>query len=177
MTYALTTLDNGLRVASETIDDSLTAAFAIAVDVGARHETRAQGGLSHLLEHMAFKGTPRFNAKQIAEAIDLMGGNVNASHYAAAKSAISGLTKSWARELASFNILVNAVAPGFIVTGMTMGSNTPENIAERSKRMPLGRFVEPIEISYVVAWLASAETAMMTGQVISPNSGEVIVGY
>ena len=78
MTYALTTLDNGLRVASETIDDSLTAAFAIAVDVGARHETRAQGGLSHLLEHMAFKGTPRFNAKQIAEAFDLMGGNVNA---------------------------------------------------------------------------------------------------
>ncbi len=106
-----------------------------------------------------------------------MGGNVNASHYAAAKSAISGFTKSWARELAPFNIKVNAVAPGFIVTEMTMGSNTPANIAERSKRMPLGRFVEPIEISYAVAWLASPETDMMTGQVISPNSGETIVGY
>lgn len=106
-----------------------------------------------------------------------MGGNANASHYSAAKSAISGFTKSWARELAPYNIKVNAVAPGFIVTGMTRGSNTPEVIAARSARMPLGRFVEPIEISYAVAWLASAETAMLTGQVISPNAGETIVGY
>ncbi len=106
-----------------------------------------------------------------------MGGNANASHYAAAKSAISGLTKSWARELAPYNIKVNAVAPGFIVTEMTKGSNTPQNIAERSARMPLGRFVEPQEISYAVAWLASAETAMISGQVISPNAGETIVGY
>ena len=106
-----------------------------------------------------------------------MGGNANASHYAAAKSAISGFTKSWARELAPFNIKVNAVAPGFIVTGMTMGSNSPDKIKERSKRMPLGRFVEPVEISYAVAWLASREASMITGQIISPNSGEVIVGY
>ena len=106
-----------------------------------------------------------------------MGGNARASHYAAAKSAISGFTKSWARELAPFNIKVNAVAPGFIVTEMTRGSNTPDIIAERSKRMPLGRFVEPVEISYVVAWLASPETEMITGQVISPNAGETIVGY
>ena len=106
-----------------------------------------------------------------------MGGNANASHYAAAKSAISGFTKSWARELAPFNIKVNAVAPGFIVTGMTMGSNSPDKIKERSKRMPLGRCVEPVEISYAVAWLASREASMITGQIISPNSGEVIVGY
>jgi len=106
-----------------------------------------------------------------------MGGNSNSSHYAAAKAAISGFTKSWARELAPFGIKVNAVAPGFVVTEMTRGSNTPDIIAERSKRMPLGRFVEPVEISYVVAWLASPETEMMTGQVISPNAGETIVGY
>ena len=106
-----------------------------------------------------------------------MGGNANASHYAAAKSALSGFTKSWARELAPHRINVNAVAPGFIVTEMTRGSNTPEIIEERSRRMPLGRFVEPIEVSYAVAWLASEETAMITGQVISPNSGETIVGY
>jgi len=106
-----------------------------------------------------------------------MGGNALASHYSAAKSALSGFTKSWAKELAPFNIKVNAVAPGFIVTEMTMGSNSPDKIKERSKRMPLGRFVEPIEISYAVAWLAGRETDMITGQVISPNSGEVIVGY
>jgi 3-oxoacyl-[acyl-carrier protein] reductase len=106
-----------------------------------------------------------------------MGGNATASHYAAAKAALSGFTKSWARELAAFGIRVNAVAPGFIVTEMTMGSNTPEIIAERSKRMPLRRFVEPHEISYAVAWLASPEAEMITGQVISPNAGETIVGY
>ena len=106
-----------------------------------------------------------------------MGGSDLASHYAAAKSAISGLTKSWARELARWRIKVNAVAPGFIVTGMTQASNPPEKIAERAAGMPLGKFCEPIDISYAVAWLASSETDLISGQVISPNSGEVIVGY
>lgn len=106
-----------------------------------------------------------------------MGGSQLASHYAAAKSAISGFTKSWARELAPWRIKVNAVAPGFIVTGMTQGSNPIEKIREREKLMPLGKFCEPMDISYAVAWLASAETDLISGQVISPNAGEVIVGY
>ena len=82
MTYTLTTLDNGLRVASETQTDAHCVGVAIAVNVGARYETINgavnEGGLSHLLEHMAFKGTKTMNARQIAEAFDLMGGNVNA---------------------------------------------------------------------------------------------------
>ncbi|MES2984185.1 MAG: pitrilysin family protein [Pseudomonadota bacterium] len=78
MTYTLDTLPNGLRVASEVLADSHSAAFAIAVDVGARHEELDEGGLSHMLEHMAFKGTSKLNAREIAEAFDLMGGNVNA---------------------------------------------------------------------------------------------------
>jgi predicted Zn-dependent peptidase len=78
MAYQLTTLDNGFRVASECDADNYSAAFAIAVDVGARHEEVNEGGLSHMLEHMAFKGTTKMNAKEIAEAFDLMGGNVNA---------------------------------------------------------------------------------------------------
>ena len=106
-----------------------------------------------------------------------MGGSSFASHYGAAKAALSGFTKNWARELAPFNICVNAVAPGFVLTDMTRGSNTAESIAARGKAMPLGRLTEPLDISYAVAWLASAETAMISGQVISPNSGEVIVGY
>ena len=106
-----------------------------------------------------------------------MGGNRNASHYAASKSAISGFTKSWAREFAPWNIKVNAVAPGFVVTEMTEASNSPENIADREKSMPLGEFCKPIDISYAVAWLGSAETDLISGQVISPNSGEVIIGY
>ena len=78
ITYQLTTLDNGLRIATERDTDGYSAAFAIAVDVGARHEEPDEGGLSHMLEHMAFKGTATMNAKEIAEAFDLMGGNVNA---------------------------------------------------------------------------------------------------
>lgn len=106
-----------------------------------------------------------------------MGGSQLASHYAAAKSAISGFTKSWARELAPWRINVNAVAPGFVVTGMTQASNPPEKIAEREKLMPLGEFCKPLDISYAVAWLAGPETDLISGQVVSPNSGEVIVGY
>jgi predicted Zn-dependent peptidase len=78
MTYHVTQLSNGLRIACEAQPDALSASYAIAVDVGARHESLSEGGLSHLLEHMAFKGSSRLNARQIAEAFDLMGGNVNA---------------------------------------------------------------------------------------------------
>ena len=125
---------------------------------------------------------PMMKARKTGKIVNIssiyaMGGSDLASHYAAAKSALSGLTKAWARELAPFGINVNAVAPGFILTAMTQGGNTVERIRAREARMPLGRFCLPIEISYAVAWLASAETDMMTGQVISPNSGEVIVGY
>ncbi len=106
-----------------------------------------------------------------------MGGNANASHYAAAKSAISGLTKNWAREFAPWRINVNAVAPGFIVTDMTRGTASDAEIEERGKNVPLGALTQPIDISYAVAWLASPEADMVTGQVVSPNSGETIVGY
>ena len=113
----------------------------------------------------------------VISSIYAMGGSDFASHYAAAKAALSGFTKAWAREFAKDRIRVNAVAPGFILTGMTQGSNTPEMVKERGAKMPLGRLTTPQDISYAVAWLASEETEMITGQVISPNSGEVIVGY
>jgi predicted Zn-dependent peptidase len=78
MTVQLDRLPSGVRVVSETMPNAHTAAFAISVDVGARHETSAQHGMSHLLEHMAFKGTSKLNARELAEAFDMMGGNVNA---------------------------------------------------------------------------------------------------
>ena len=106
-----------------------------------------------------------------------MGGHESISHYAGAKAAISGFTKSWAKELAPWRINVNAVAPGFVITDMTKASQTQQEMRQHEKNVPLGRFCEPIDISYAVAWLASPEAKMITGQVISPNSGEVIVGY
>tara|TARA_B100001093_G_scaffold441528_1_gene442712 strand:+ start:3923 stop:4666 length:744 start_codon:yes stop_codon:yes gene_type:complete len=101
-------------------------------------------------------------------------GHYESSHYVAAKSAISGLTKAWAREFAPWNIKVNSIAPGFIETEMTRLSTTQEQIESLANAIPLGRLCSPIDISYAVAWLASFETNQMTGQVISPNAGQVI---
>ena len=105
-----------------------------------------------------------------------MGGVHFASHYGAAKSALSGFTKCWARELAPYNIMVNAVAPGLLETKLTLDSIGPERIRAMEEEVSLGRLADPLDISYAVAWLASPETDKITGQVISPNGGVTIVG-
>ena len=124
---------------------------------------------------------PFMKAKRYGKIINIssnfaMGGVGFASHYASAKSALSGLVKSWARELAPFNIMVNAVAPGLLDTGLTRDSLGIERIRKMTTEVPLGRLADPIEISYAVAWLASNETDFMTGQVLAPNGGVTIVG-
>lgn len=98
------------------------------------------------------------------------------SHYNGAKAAILGLTKAWAKELAPWRINVNAVAPGHVVTHGTIlrGAERMEKISR--ERIPLGRYAKPEEIAHTVAFLASAESDFITGQVISPNGGEAIVG-
>lgn len=78
MTYQLTTLPNGLRVASEHLPGAQSVAVVLHARVGARYESASQNGISHLLEHMAFKGTQKRNAKQIAESFDNVGGQINA---------------------------------------------------------------------------------------------------
>ena len=98
------------------------------------------------------------------------------SHYVAAKSALLGLTKAWAREFAPHGITVNAVAPGLVATPLTRKSIGDQALEERSHAVPLGRLAEPREIAYAVAWLAGPEAAMMTGQTVSPNGGASIVG-
>jgi 3-oxoacyl-[acyl-carrier protein] reductase len=105
-----------------------------------------------------------------------MGGAAFASHYAACKSALSGFVKSWARELAPWNIAVNAVAPGIIETGMTLNSIGKERIDGLASEIPMGRIGTVDDISWAVAWLASNEADYMTGQVISPNGGATVVG-
>ena len=74
-----TTLANGLRVVSHRMPTLETVAMGMWVGVGARHETAAQHGISHLLEHMAFKGTKRRSARAIAEEIEAVGGELNAA--------------------------------------------------------------------------------------------------
>ena len=79
MTIHETRLANGLRVVSYRMPHVETVSMGIWVGVGARHETAAEQGISHLLEHMAFKGTERRNAQDIAEEIEAVGGELNAA--------------------------------------------------------------------------------------------------
>lgn len=74
----LTTLGNGLRVVSERMDHLATASVGIWIAAGARHELHDEHGLAHLIEHMAFKGTATRTARQIAEDIENVGGDLNA---------------------------------------------------------------------------------------------------
>lgn len=106
-----------------------------------------------------------------------MNGADTASHYCAAKTAILGLTKAWAKEFAPYNIHVNAVCPGGVITEMPIKVQGWEKIRAKEKKVPLGRWAQPEEVSYAVAYFASAESDFVTGQAISPNGGETIVGF
>ncbi len=108
----------------------------------------------------------------ISSVIGLMG-NAGQTNYAASKAGLIGLTKSLARELASRNITVNAVAPGFVLTDMTSG--LPDEVKNTiHAKIPLGRTGTPEEIASAVAFLASAEAAYITGQVLCVDGGIVM---
>jgi NAD(P)-dependent dehydrogenase (short-subunit alcohol dehydrogenase family) len=105
-----------------------------------------------------------------------MTGSHAMSHYTGAKGALTALARAWALEFAPFGITVNTVSPGFTDTPMTRGDVTPEIFQAIIASMALKRQVLPEEVSYAVAWLASREADAVTGQNISPNCGQAIVG-
>lgn len=106
-----------------------------------------------------------------------MAGAPVAPHYCAAKAALLGFTKAWAKELAPWNIHVNAVAPGGVRSGGPVKLDNTDVLRAKEEKVPLKRYCEPVEMSYAVAYLASPEADFVTGQVLSPNGGETIVGY
>jgi 3-oxoacyl-[acyl-carrier protein] reductase len=108
----------------------------------------------------------------ISSVIGLIG-NAGQTNYAASKAGLIGFTKSLARELASRNITVNAVAPGFITTDMTAGLSEEIKKTIHSK-IPLDRTGTPEEIASAVAFLASAEANYITGQVLCVDGGIVM---
>ena len=100
-------------------------------------------------------------------------GNFGQTNYAATKFAVIGMTKTWARELGKYQIRVNAVAPGFILTEMVQ--KMPEKVLESmAAGTPLKRLGTPEEIAKVYAWLASDESSYVHGAVISVDGGIVL---
>lgn len=108
----------------------------------------------------------------VASIIGLIG-NAGQANYGASKAGVIALTKSAARELASRNIRINAVAPGFIETRMT--EVLPEAIRQKMlAAIPLGRFGRPEDVANVVLFLAGQDAAYMTGQVLTISGGMVM---
>ncbi|HVU39026.1 MAG TPA: 3-oxoacyl-[acyl-carrier-protein] reductase, partial [Opitutales bacterium] len=105
----------------------------------------------------------------ISSVVGLMG-NAGQANYAAAKAGMLGFTKSLARELAGRNITANAVAPGFITTDMT-SKLSPELTEGVQKMIPLKRFGEAAEVAALTAYLASDQSAYVTGQVFTVDGG------
>jgi 3-oxoacyl-[acyl-carrier protein] reductase len=101
-------------------------------------------------------------------------GQMGQANYSSAKAGLIGLTKATARELASRGITCNAVAPGFVLTELTVGlaDEWKQKITEQT---PLGRFGTPEEIADAVAFLASDAAAYITGQVLAVDGGLVMM--
>lgn len=128
---------------------------------GAFHTTRA-----------ALRPMVRKRQGRIINVTSIVGltGNAGQGNYAAAKAGLIGFTKSVAREVASRNITVNAVAPGYIVTEMT--AQLPDDAkAKIAGQIPLGRLGLPEDVAGVVAFLASPAAAYITGSVLTVDGG------
>jgi 3-oxoacyl-[acyl-carrier protein] reductase len=134
----------------EVIDTNLTGYFNMAKACIVTMMKRRCGNIINISSVAGVVGTPR---------------QVN---YAAAKAGIIGLTKSLAKEAASYGIRVNAVAPGYIETDMTKDLKGRDNLL---KLIPSGRFGSAEEVAKTVAFLADGESAYITGQVIKVDGG------
>jgi NAD(P)-dependent dehydrogenase (short-subunit alcohol dehydrogenase family) len=91
--------------------------------------------------------------------------------YSMSKSALNGMTRSMAVELAPFNVLVNAIAPGYVLTDLTRQNNPPDQLEKIRKSIPIQRIAEPDEIAQLVAFLCSEHNSYITGQTIAIDGG------
>jgi 3-oxoacyl-[acyl-carrier protein] reductase len=139
----------------DVIDTNLKGAFAFSKAVCRQMMSQREGRI--------------INISSIAGVI----GNPGQTNYAASKAGMIGMTKTLAKELASRNIQVNAVAPGFVDTDMTE-KLTPQQKEALMAMIPLKRTAKPEEIASVVVFLASAASSYMTGQVLCVDGGIVM---
>lgn len=91
--------------------------------------------------------------------------------YTLSKTGLNGMTRSLGIELAAYNVLVNAVAPGFVNTELTQKNNSPTEIEALQKTIPMGRLADPAEVAEVVAFLCSERNTYIVGQTIMVDGG------
>lgn len=91
--------------------------------------------------------------------------------YTMSKTGLNGMTQSLALELAPYNILVNAIAPGYVMTDLTYKNNSSADIEKINQSIPMQRLAEPAEIATVVAFLCSEQNTYLTGQTIVVDGG------
>jgi len=123
-----------------------------------------------VVPHMIRKGSG-----VILNASSIVGlyGNFGQTNYAATKAGVIAFAKTWSRELAKYNIRVNAVAPGFIATEMVQ--KMPEKVIQTMvSHTPLGRMGKPEDIAEAYVWLASDAASFITGTVLSVDGGLVL---
>lgn len=95
------------------------------------------------------------------------------SIYSASKAALDALTKSLALEFASYNVLINSVAPGYVDTELITKYNTDLELEKIKKTIPIQRFAKKIEISELVKFLCSEENSYITGQIVTIDGGYI----
>lgn len=93
------------------------------------------------------------------------------SAYSISKAGLEALARSAALEYSKFGVLVNIVAPGFVLTDLTAKNNTPEEISNLTSQIPLNRLAKPKEIASLVSYLASKKNTYITGQTINVDGG------
>ena len=128
------------------------------------------------LSRAAMKGMMKKRAGRIINVTSIVGvtGNPGQANYVASKAGLIGLTKSLAQELATRNVTVNCVAPGFIATPMTDVLNEKQKEAILG-RIPSGRMGGPDDIAAAVLYLASNEAGYVTGQTLHVNGGMAMI--
>lgn len=158
--------------------------FAIPADVSSSADVKAMfarvaerfGGLDILVNNAGVgEALKLMNARGRGAIINIssvaaLHGIEIAPHYGAAKGGILSFTRSLAREVASRNIRVNAICPGFVETGMTAGFS-PVLRAFSNAQIPMRRWGQPDEVAGTAAFLASDDSSYFTGQWLSPNGG------
>lgn len=131
-------------------------------------------GAFNTIKHL-YRNFMKLKAGKIINISSVSGvmGNIGQANYSASKAGIIGLTKTMARELASRNINVNAIAPGFIETDMT-GNMSEETIKAAAANIPLSRLGKTEDVANLALFLAGSESDYITGQVICVDGGMAI---